>query len=175
MYEYTPKLKKVKEKLLLAGFLLVAVACYCVSSIPNIPLKAIYQFFMVLAFSCAVLIIARCLMRSFSYAVLPQEDKPEALPDFTVTETYGRKATVVCRISVGDLRRVIPVSPENKKEISAMQKRKNVYYYTGRIAPGDFCLLVAEENGEEIFIQICADERLMQLLNSYAEQYLSEI
>lgn len=174
MYEYAPKPQKTKEKLIFALSLVLAAACFGISHVPAIPYPAVYQLLTVFCLVGTVMILVRCLMRSYVYRVEPQENAaPDGIPDFTVTEVYRNRRSVVCRISAGDVRSIERVTRENRAALSAAQKRKRVYYYTAQLHPSDLYVLAVEEDGEEFFVQICADEGLIQELNRYAKQYLT--
>lgn len=175
MYEYAPKSKKIREKVVLGISLALAAACFGVSNLPEIPFVAFYQLVMVFCLMCAILVTVRCLMRNYVYCVAPRADGQDGdPPDFTVTEIYGNRVSVVCRISVNDLRGVVRVTRKNKSAVSAMQKRKRVYHYTASLRPDPLYILVAEEEGEEILLHICADEGLIHELTRYAEQILTD-
>ncbi len=171
MYEYAPKPKKTKEKLIFALSLVLAAACFGVSHIPAVPYPAVYQLLMVFCLVGTVMILVRCLMRNYVYRVEPRENAaPDEPPDFTVTEVYGNRRSVVCRISAGEVRRIERVTRENRSALSTAQKRKRVYYYTAQLQPSNLWVLAVEEEGEEFFVRICADEGLIQILNRYAKQ-----
>ena len=175
MYEYVPKSRKVREKIVLGVSLALAAACFGIANIPGVLFDSIYQLLMVFCLMCAILVTLRWLMRNYIYRVEPRANgQPGDPPDFTVTERYGNRISVVCRISVADLRRVIRVTRKNKSEISAMQKRKRVYHYTASMLPENHYVLVAEDADEEIFLHICADEGLIRIFAQYAEQILSD-
>ena len=175
MYEYAPKFKKVREKVVLGVSLVLAAACFGVSNIPGLSFVAIYQLLMVFCLMSAILVTLRCLMRNYVYRVEPRANGQEGdPPDFTVTEIYGNRVSVVCRSSVDDLRRVMRVTRKNKSAVSAMQKRKRVYHYTATLRPDNLWVLVAEDADEEIFLHICADDGLIRTLTQYAEQLLTD-
>lgn len=175
MYEYAPKSKKTKEKVVLGLTLVLAAACFGVSQIEQIPYPAIYQLLMIFSLVGTVMITARCLMRNYIYRVEPRENGGEGdLPDFTITEYYGNRVTVVCRISVGDIRGITPVTKKNRDAISAMQKKKRAYYYTGELQSANAYVLTVEQDEDEFFLRICADEGLLQALKTYGQQFLAD-
>ena len=175
MYEYARKFKKTREKIVLGIALVLAAAAFGVSCIPGLSFVVLYQLLTVFCLMSAILVTVRYLMRDYIYRVEPRAGGREGeAPDFTVTERCGNRLSVVCRLSVTDLRRLTRVTRQNRAELAARQKRRRVYGYTAVMRPENRYVLTAEDSGEEIFLSICADEGLIRALQRYAEQLMSD-
>ncbi len=167
MYQYEPKSKKVREKTILLILLLIAVAAFASANIPGILFPSLLQLFAVFALVGVVMIVSRCLLRRFVYQVGPREDAPEGTPyDLVITEIYGNRREVVCRIALTDIREITRITRENRKEISAITKRKRVYHYTEELFPEDYRMLTVEMEEEVFYIKIAANEDLIAAISS---------
>ena len=168
MYEYIPMTKKKKEFFTVAILSVLATALFCFSMQSVWPYPALWQAASVLLLVAVVMLVSKCLLRSFVYRVAPRRDAAEdAPPDFTVIECYGKRSTVVCRISIADIEEITPITQENKKQISEAAKGKPLYRYYSELSPQNAYQLTVQ-NGEEVFyLCIVADERLIEMLKMY--------
>ncbi len=166
MYEYTPNRKKTRELITALTLTGVAIAVYYVSQIPKIPYPVLFQLGAVFLLVGAIILITRFVMRSFTCRVEPTD---AGVADFVIVEHYGRRDTVVCRISLDQVRSVERPDRQNRQALAEKQKGKRVYHYTAEFSAPDLCVVEAAEedtSGNEItvFIRICADETLFDIL-----------
>lgn len=165
MYQYDPKPEKKREKLLVFGMLSLALLLFVVSKMPNMKYPAFFQLFAVCFLAAAVFVASRCLLRRYVYQIEPGTDE-NVTPDFTVTEYYGNHVTVVCRISAADVEKILPVTAQNRKEISSMIRKKRVYYYTATLWANNKYLLLVRDEDETFYMHILADSRLLSYFHS---------
>lgn len=164
MIVYAPKSKKIREKILLSVSLVFAAALFGAGCVPAIPLPAVWQFFCVCFLTVAIVVVGRYLMRDYVYRIEPSENEPTET-DFVITERYGRRSTVVCRIALSEIRRAERATKETLQAFSAEKKNGRVYHYTAEMKPRDLCLLTVE-NGDGICrMRISADDALLLALS----------
>lgn len=165
MYEYDPRSSKKAEKSILLVLLLAAVLLLLLAEIPNLLFPFFYQLVAVFFLMSAILITSRCLLRRFSYRIEPREDLPESeLLDLVITEHHSHHASVVCRISVHDVEDTLHLTPQNRKAVSAMLRKKRVYYYTSSLFASNCYLLTVRDEEEVFYIRILADPQLLFFL-----------
>ena len=167
MYEYIPTVKKKKEFFTVAILSVLAVFLFCFSKQSFCPYPGFLQMACMFLLVAVIMLVSKCLLRSFVYRVAPRRDAAEdAPPDFTVTECYGRRSTVVCRISVTDIEEIAAVTPENKRQLAETAKGKPTYRYYSELSPQNSYRLTVR-NGEDVFyLFIVSDEQLIALLQN---------
>lgn len=168
MYDYRPVYPKKGEKWLSAGLLALAISLFVVAARPGTPVPALFQLCGVGALAGMVLVICLCLMKNYSYRIEPRAGAgDDAPPDFVITETYGRRVTVVCRVSVESVLSATPWNRENAKNFRGNHHSEPCYRYTGLLfAKDEYCIAVSE-NGTSFFVRICADPTLVRLLTAH--------
>ena len=157
MYVYSPKFEKKKEKLLSLFLAVLGVALYFASQVPGAPVPGVIQILGVGCLAGAILLISMCVLRSYSYEVVEDE---EGKHDFVITEYYSRRKTVVCRMALTDVVSVVPLDPNWKKG------KETLYTYTGVLFDEKRYLVEMNTHGEHFFVIICADEALLDLLSA---------
>jgi hypothetical protein len=155
MYVYSPKFEKKKEKLLSLFLAVLGVALYFASQFPGAPVPGVIQILGVGCLAGAILLISMCVLRSYSYEVVEDE---EGKHDFVITENYSRRKTVVCRMALTDVVSVVPLDPNWKKG------KETLYTYTGVLFDEKRYRVEMNTHGEHLFVIICADEALLDLL-----------
>ena len=158
MYVYHPDFKKKKEKLLAWFLVALGAALYVASQFPSVPVPGVIQILGVGALAGCILIVSMYILRSYSYEITEDEDGKR---DFLITEHYSRRKTVVCRVGLEDVISVVPYDPNWKKE------KQTVYTYTGVLFDEDRYLVEMNTHGEHIFVIICADQSLLELLANH--------
>lgn len=167
MYEYAPKLKKTREKAAAALALVLGALSYGCSQL-SVPLPWIYQLIAVGCFGFSIWVIGRYLLRDYIYRVVPNHDGPA--PDLTVTECYGRKRTVVCRIGLHEIVSCQPITSQNRQELAKTVRGKICYSMMSERYPENGFLLTVTNGEACYFVKICADQALISLLSGYKEQ-----
>ena len=162
MYEYFPKSPKKQEKLVLIGLMIGGFCLYGISQIPDFPFPVIPQLLMVLLLSGVVIVLSRYLVRDFCYRI--ELCDAGGTPDFTVTEYFGKRISVVCRISLDDVVELRPITAKEARTQARAQKERRVYDYTCRINPANLYLLTARDGSELYDVRIVADEELVKYL-----------
>ena len=163
MYSYSPKSKKKKEKLICALLLATGFALFLPSTHPQTPLPMLFQLGAVILLTVALMFGGRYLARNYTYAVSSAEDGSDRL-DLTVTEQYGRRLSVVCRISVDQIEVITPITPQNQKEVAAMTKGKRTFTYVSELQPSGLRLLTVRMDEEVFYLKIDTDESLLRAL-----------
>ena len=165
MYEYAPVFTKKKEKLLTFGFLILGMALYLTGAlIPGIPVPGLFQLLGVFCLVVMIMLFSLCLSKRYVYSVGENE---RGAMDFTITEYYGRRITVVCRVAVESVKAAIPVNPETRKAFLSQKAGNRGYNYTGILFDEKRWFLKIEESGESFLVQICANDDLIRLLTNH--------
>ena len=163
MYEYFPREPKRKELLILFGLLGGGFFLFGISKNPSLPFPAILQLLSVVLFCGVVVVLTRYLLRDFSYSIEPRDGV--GAPDLVVREFCGKRISVVCRISLGDVVEVRPVCAKEARDLAKQRKGRCVYNYTCHITPKGLYLLTVRD-GESLYdLRIVADERLISYLS----------
>lgn len=155
-YEYVPARKRGRETALAGAFSVVAVALYALPTAAKLPYPALFQLSAVACFAAAILIAAKHLLRSYRYRVAPSANGAE--PELTVTEEYGKRRTVVCRIALADILRA--------ERIESPDAARGAYRYVSGFRRPDLCLIEADDGEDRppLRVLICADETLLRIL-----------
>ncbi len=162
MYRYEPKHKKTVEKRLTFGLYFVGFLCFLLSQIPALRFPALLQIVGLFLLTGATLILIQYLLRDYAYCV---EEGDREVPDLTVTEYYGRRITVVCRVAITDVEAITPITKETREQVKRITKGKRVYVYTSEIFPADLCLLtVRMEDDDPFYVKISADKDLIKVI-----------
>ena len=162
MYEYFPKEPKKKELLILFGLLGAGLFLYGISQIPNLPFPAALQMLAVILLGCAVVVLTRYLLRDFCYRIEARGGSD--VPDLTVTEYCGKRISVVCRISLGDIVTVRPINAREARSLAKAQRNRRIYDYTCRINPENLYLVTVRDGEESYDLRIVADKGLVAYL-----------
>lgn len=163
MYSYTPKLKKQREKLSSGALFALGLAAFLPTLYPKTPLPALFQLVSLLLLTASLSVFIRYVMRDYTYAVERNEQGSD-IPDFVITERYGKRLTVVCRVSVKEVETAVPVIEQNREDIKAMVKGKRLFTYIAERRPNHLYLLKVRMDGEVFYLKIVADDRLISLL-----------
>lgn len=165
MYQYDPALPKRRERLISIVTLFLGLALFGFSKVNNVPFPVIYQMLGVASLTAFIFLIARYLMRRYVYQVMPRSHAGDGFaPDFVVTEYYGRRVSVVCRISLDDIEQIIPITKENRREWREKQTGKLFYDYTADLFSPNRYLLVVTDGEHRFTARILADETLLNYL-----------
>lgn len=162
MYEYAPVLTKRKERLIAILSLFMGLMLFGFSQINGIPFPVIYQLVGIAFIAAFIILISRYLMRRYVYAI--EAAGENTAPDFVVTEYYGRRISVVCRISVTDIEEILPITRENRKELRAKQKGRFYYDYTADLFSQNRYLITVTDGEHHFCARILADEELIKWL-----------
>lgn len=166
MYEYSPKLSKKRELFCLFILLLSASILIAFSMLPQVIFPSLLQLLAVCLLVGAVLVIGKYLMCRYAYRVDRREGGSDADPlDFTVIEYYGSRVRVVCRVSLADIEEIVAITPENRRELGRMTRGKSCYRYTAALQAENPYLLKAHDADRVFWVEILADERLLQALH----------
>ena len=166
MYSYSPKTNKQREKIVCAALFAAGIAIFLPTLHPQTPLPALFQLVSLLLLTAAISVLIRYLMRNYTYAV--QEcDRGGDIPDFVITEQYGKRLTVVCRVSVTEVEAAMPVTEENRLQIKEMTKGKRVFSYISEINPRDLYLITVRMENETVYLKIVADKTLISVLMNH--------
>ncbi len=162
MYTYAPDFKKKKEKGLCALFVALGVLLYMLPNIiPDLPFPGVVQVMAVACFVVMIMIFSLCVSKHYIYAL---EENENGELDFIITEYYGRRRMVVCRVSHSAVQSATRVTQENRKDFHPKRIGCPVYHYTGVLFDEERCFLKLEEAGECFFVEICANHDLISHL-----------
>lgn len=168
MYEFAPKLKKTREKIVMSVCLLLSSIAYGVSGF--LPYPALYQILTVLLLTVAVLVIVRYLLRDYVYYI--REDDNGGASELTVVEWMGKKQTVVCRVSLDEVENVFPRTVFAQ---SGMRRGNEIYRYVSELFPENGFFVEVLSGEKQFFVEICADRTLVDLISSYKRKDLSDL
>ena len=165
MYEYTPELPKRKERLIAILLLFLGLCLFGFSQVDGIPFPIIYQFLALCALAGTIILVSRYLMRFYVYSIVPREDGREGdAPDFVVTEYYGRRISVVCRVSLDDIEEILPITKDTKKTVRKLQKERLFYDYTADLFSQNRYLLTITDGEHRFCARLLADDTLLKWL-----------
>ncbi len=165
MYEYAPVLPKKKERILMLLSLLLGLSLFGFSQIPSIPFSMIYQLLGFLSLLVFIFFVSRYLVRRYVYRIEPRSDGGAGdAPDFVITEHYGRRITVVCRVSVSDIEEILPITQENQTVIKEKQKGCSIYDYTADLFSQNRYLVTIADGEQRFCVRILADKELLKWL-----------
>ena len=110
------------------------------------------------------MLFSLCMMRSYVYAV---EEGRDGAFDFVITEYYGRRRTVVCRVSLSSVRSVVPCEKKSANKAPKPRSDAKRFVYTALLFDEARYLVEIEEGEASCLICICADEALLRLLGCF--------
>ena len=160
-YEYAPRFQKKKEKLLCYGLLGLAAALIALSYVPGVPYPGYVQLLGMGAIVAMIMIFSMCVAHHYAYRIVECENGEL---DFVVTEYYGKRVTVVCRVAVASVVSATPWNKETRKRFFEQKKGVPSYVYSGVLFDEAQYVLDVDEGGTRFFVRICADETLIRLL-----------
>lgn len=165
MYEYAPVFAKKKEKQMTYGFMALGLILYLIGAfVPGLPMPGLFQLLGVFCLVVMILLFSLCISKRYVYAV---GEGDSGGVDFTITEYYGRRMMVVCRVSVESVKAAIPFNEETKRNFSSHKAGNRVFNYTGVLFDEERWYLKIEENEERFLVQICANDDLIRLLTGH--------
>ena len=160
IYEYAPAFPKRKERLLCIASLLLGGALFGGSMFPGLSMPWILQLCAFACFVVFIMLVSLCIMRSYVYTV---EERADGTPDFIITEYYGRRRTVVCRVSLSSVRSVMPYTKERAAAHGKRRESVKKFVYTA-ILFDEARYLVEIEEEERFLVCICANDGLLRIL-----------
>ena len=164
IYEYAPRFQKKKEKLLCYGLLGLAALLIAASYIPGAPYPGMIQLLGLGAIVAMIMVFSMCVAHHYTYSIVEREGRS---PDFIITEYYGKRVTVVCRVSVDAVMTATPWNEETRRTFEEKKKGLHSYTYTGVLFDEKQYYLDVEEDGVSFFVRICADECLIRMLTAH--------
>ncbi len=164
MYSYSPSFHKKKEKLITLFMGIFGAVTYGVSILPFIVFPILFQIVAFISFTGMIMVGALCLMRRYTYEI---RENGERTLDFVITEYYGRRVTVVCRVGLDSVETIFCLTKESKPQFLQMKKERAFYNYTGVLFDEERYCVELSAHGERFFVLICADETLVRLLNEH--------
>ncbi len=163
MYEYAPRSKKNRELRLFLVTLTPALLFWLLSCLPQTPAPMLCRLLGACAAMASAWIAARYLLRRYVYCVAPREDGDGSL-DLTVTEVFGMRRRVVCRISLSDIETVARVYEQKRGDREVAEP---CFQYTDVISSEAFCVLTVRDENETCRIKMMADETLYSILKKH--------
>lgn len=160
MYEYAPRSKKRREIRLFLVSLTPALLFFVLSLLPQTPAPLLCRSLGLCEATVAAWIAARYLLRRYIYRVAPCDSGGASL-DLTVTEIFGKRQRVVCRISLEDIEEI---SRDNGRKERGNER---FFQYTDEISSPNFCILTVRDENTTRRIKMTADETLYHILKSY--------
>lgn len=163
MYSFQSQSKKRREKRLFLVCLTPALLFLVLSLLQQTPAPMLCRLLSVTAATGAAFIASRYLLRRYRYSVAPCGDNDASL-DLTVTEYFGRRTRVVCRVALSDIRNV---TRQKSKKGDHDEPIETVFSYVDEIDSLLFCFLTVHDKDSLCLIQILADDRLYDILSRY--------
>ena len=163
---YAPQMPKKKEKLLLWGFLILGLAAFLASRIPQVLLPLGLQAVGTVSLVLAAMIFTKYVSRRYVYCVeMNEESLATGSPDFTVTEYAGNRLRVVCRISVDEVESVERITRENRARLKRETRECACFDYTGVLFCEDVYLVRLRGSEEHTCLRILANKDLICALS----------
>ena len=167
MYEYRPPRKNVIARLLALGLLLLSVLCFFLSAqLP--PLATLFQSVGLLVLLPMVQIVARYLVLSHLYRLVPYESGEVDLEIYTYRG--GDRMQLVARIGLEEITAVTPLSAANARAPRDMRR----YNYAPDIRPQNAAVLSITNGDGDCEILLCPDEKLLQMLQGAVQRAASD-
>lgn len=167
IYEYAPHFAKKKEKMLTYGCMGLGLLLFAVSWIEGVPYPASFQLLGMGALTAMILLFSLCIAKHYVYGI---EEKEGSVPDFVITEYYGRRVSVVCRVSVTSVQSALPWNEETRQRFAELKRGTQVFQYSGVLFDErQYCLRI-EEAGSSFWVRICADDELIRCLTVHETQ-----
>lgn len=163
MYSFQSQSKKRREKRLFLVCLTPALLFLILSLLPQTPAPMLCRLLFVTAATGAAFVASRYLLRRYCYCVAPREDGEGSL-DLTVTEYYGKRTRVVCRIALDSIRAISRQKPEKGRDKDSVQRE---FSYADEIESPFFCYLTVSDEDVLCRILILADEGLYDILKRF--------
>ncbi len=162
MYTYAPKFKKMKEKGICILAVVVGILLYLMPMlIPDFPLPGVVQLLAVGCFVVMIMVFSLCVSKHYAYDL---EENERGGLDFIITEYYGRRRMVVCRVSHTAVQSATRATRENRKDFHHKRTGCPLYHYTGVLFDEERYFLKLEEGDECFFVEICANNDLISRL-----------
>ena len=168
LYEFEPRLKKIREKIVMSVCLLLSSLAYGVSNF--LPYPSLYQLLAVILLTVAVLMIVRYLLRDYVYAIHADENGEAS--ELIIVEIMGKKQSVVCRVSLADVDKMIPCALFLKSEL---RRQTEIYRYVSEMVPENAFYLEISSAGKQFVVEILADRTLEKLISSGQKQDLTKM
>ena len=163
MYSFQSQSKKHREKRLFLVCLTPALLFLVLSLLPQTPAPMLCRLLSVGTATGAAFVASRYLLRRYRYCVAPRGDGSGAF-DLTVTEYYGRRTRVVCRIALDSICDVSRQKPPKSYNGDSIQRD---FLYADEIASPCFCYLTVSDEDGLCRILILADEGLYDILKRF--------
>ncbi len=161
MYSFQSQSPKRPEKRLFLVCLTPSVLFLILSVLPQTPAPMLSRLLSVGAATGATFIASRYLLRRYRYSVAPRGENDASL-DLTVTEYFGNRIRVVCRVALSDIRSVTRQKPQKRDD---NETKERVFFYVDEIKSPFFCYLTVREEESLCRVVILADDRLFNLLS----------
>ncbi len=163
MYQYQPNHRRSMEKLLTIALFFIGILFFlAVPLFPSLPYPVLYQGLGLISLTGGIMVISLCLMRNYTYSLEYSDQNGSEMLDFVVTEQYGRRITVVCRVAASAIKMSAPVRPDTKARLRKLCKHHPTYTYTGLLfLTDDQYLLRIQTDETTFFVRICADKGLI--------------
>ena len=171
MYEFAPKPRRVKEKIWMSLCFVFGAVSYGFGQI--LPYPVVCQLFAVSLFTAAVLIVVRYLMRDYVYCM--ETDSDGTATDLVIVELMGKRRTVVCRVSVMDIGRILPATEVANRKAFQQMKEKGVYRYLSRMKSENSTFLEILDDEKNYFLEIETVPQLISMVEDLKKQFLSDI
>ena len=163
MYSFQSQSKKRREKRLFLVCMTPALLFLILSLLPQTPAPLLCRILSVAGATGAAFVASRYLLRRYCYCVAPRESGSGVL-DLTVTEYYGKRTRVVCRIALDSIREVSRQKPEKGRESDAVCRN---FAYTDEIDSVFFCYLTIWDEDVLCRVLILADDGLYDILKRH--------
>ena len=161
MYEYRPPHRNARAKVICAALFAAAAVAFAGSAL--VPLYPVILQCLGLALLVPFIqVLGRFVVLQYLYRVRPYEDGSADLEVYTYRG--GNRMQLVCRVAFSEIRRVTPLTGQNKKPPHGLRR----YNYSPDIAPvGAIVLSVTNGDGDSEILLV-PDEMLRAMLENAA-------
>ena len=169
-YEYIPVPKKNKVKRVATLLFFLGLAMFVVGGVKVIPFRVVFQIAALVAFTSAIMLVGRFLLRAYGYRI---EDFGEG-DEFVVNEITRSTCVTVCRLELSKLTAI-----KKWDELSKEERGKKFYNYSpDPYADGTYLLEFAdsayETDCEPIRVRVLPDDKLIPILIEYQNAATSD-
>ena len=154
MITFTPKRKVKAAGALSLSLMIAAVVIYALSTMDIFAARAVLQLISVIFATAAIFILSKYVITSFAYTVCENDGGGY---DLLVSQVSGRKNVTVCRISIGDIKKIKHIKRGDKS-------CKKAYNYSAELFARELLLLEINDEGSVFYVKLQPDKAFEDMI-----------
>lgn len=169
MFKKTPAPKNTVAKISALAALVVGLFVFVSARTDAIALPWLAQIIAIILLTFSLHVTTSYLLKRYTFIIESMSGAAksgEGAYDFIITQNTSNREIKVCHVSDKCIKYIRPVTPENKKTVSAERKKMQRYTYDITFAAPRKIEIVVENGGEEASMLVTYDEELLNALIS---------